>query len=86
MAHIGAGDSYSRVQRDACFANVVTLCRQPGSCVGRELIMSLCVLRIGSVQDVMNLLADVLNALNEVVFLVKLRLDMGRICSSSRSI
>ena len=41
------------------------------------LIMSLLVLSIGSVQDVMNLLPDVLNVLNEVVFLVSLRLDMG---------
>jgi hypothetical protein len=41
------------------------------------LIMSLLVLSIGSVQDVMNLLADVLNALNEVVFLFSLKLDMG---------
>jgi hypothetical protein len=41
------------------------------------LIMSLLVLSIGSVQDVMNLLADVLNVLNEVVFLICLRLDMS---------
>jgi hypothetical protein len=41
------------------------------------LIMSLLVLSIGSVQDVMNLLADVLNVFNEVVFLVSLRLDMS---------
>jgi hypothetical protein len=41
------------------------------------LIMSLLVLTIGSFQDVMNLLADVLNVLNEFVFLVNLRLDMG---------
>jgi hypothetical protein len=41
------------------------------------LIMSLLVLSIGSVQDVMNLLADVLNVLNEVVFLIHLRLDMS---------
>jgi hypothetical protein len=41
------------------------------------LIMSLLVLSIGSVQDVMNLLADVLNVLNEVVCLVSLRLDMS---------
>jgi hypothetical protein len=34
------------------------------------LIMSLLVLSIGSVQDVMNLLADVLNVLNEFVCLV----------------
>jgi hypothetical protein len=40
------------------------------------LIMSLFVLSIGSVQDVMNLLADVLNVLNEVVFLIRLKLDM----------
>jgi hypothetical protein len=36
------------------------------------LIMSLLVLSIASVQDVMNLLVDVLNVLNEVVFLVSL--------------
>jgi hypothetical protein len=41
------------------------------------LIMSLLVLSIGSVQYVMNLLADVLNVLNEVVFLIRLRLDMS---------
>ena len=41
------------------------------------LIMSLLVLRIGSIQDFMNLLADLLNALNEAVCLVSLRLDMG---------
>ena len=41
------------------------------------LIMLLLLLSIGYVQDVMNLLADVLNALNEVVFPVSLRLDMG---------
>jgi hypothetical protein len=40
------------------------------------LIMSLLVLSIGSVQYVMNLLADVLNVLNEVVCLIHLRLDM----------
>jgi hypothetical protein len=41
------------------------------------LIMSLLVLSIGSVQVVMNLLADVLNVLSEFVFLVSLRLDMS---------
>ena len=41
------------------------------------LIMLLLVLSIGSVQYVMNLLADVLNMLNEVVCLVNLRLDMS---------
>ena len=41
------------------------------------LIMSLLVLGISSVQDVMNLLADVLNVLNEVVCLIYLRLDMN---------
>jgi hypothetical protein len=41
------------------------------------LIMSLLVLSIGSVQDVMNLLADVLNVLNEFVCLISLRLDMS---------
>jgi hypothetical protein len=38
--------------------------------------MSLLVLSIGSIQDVMNLLADVLNVLNEFVCLICLRLDM----------
>ena len=46
--------------------------------------MSLLVLSIGFVQYVMNLLADVLNALNEVVLFVIFRLDMGRIVLSSR--
>jgi hypothetical protein len=41
------------------------------------LIMSLLVLSIGSIQDVMNLLVDVLNVLNEVVCLICLRLDMS---------
>ena len=41
------------------------------------LIMSLLVLSIGSVQYVMNLLANVLNALNEFVFLRNFRLDMS---------
>jgi hypothetical protein len=41
------------------------------------LIMSLLVLSIGSVQDVMNLLVDVLNVLNEFVCLICLRLDMS---------
>jgi hypothetical protein len=41
------------------------------------LIMSLLVLSIGSVQDVMNLLVDVLNVRNEVVCLIHLRLDMS---------
>jgi hypothetical protein len=35
------------------------------------------VLCIGSIQDVMNLLVDVLNVLNEVVCLIRLRLDMS---------
>jgi hypothetical protein len=41
------------------------------------LIMSLLVLSIGSVQDVMNLLVDVLNVLHGVVFLIRLILDMS---------
>ena len=41
------------------------------------LIMALLVLRIGSIQYVMNLLADVLNSLDEVVCFVCLRLDMS---------
>jgi hypothetical protein len=47
------------------------------------LIMSLLVLSIGSIQYVMNLLADVLNALNQVVCLVSLRLDMSLMVLSS---
>ena len=41
------------------------------------LIMVLLVLSIGSVQYVMNLLADVLNALNEPYRLFSFRLDMS---------
>ena len=41
------------------------------------LIMKLLVLSIGFVQYVMELLADVLNALNEVVIPISLRLDMS---------
>ena len=47
------------------------------------LIMALLVLGIGSIQYIMNLFADVLNALNEVVRLVSFRLDMSRIYLSS---
>ena len=48
------------------------------------LIMSLLVLSIGFVQYVMNLLVDVLNALDEVVRFVNFSLDMSRIGLSSR--
>ena len=48
------------------------------------LIMALLVLRISSVQYVMNLLADVLNALDEAIFFVNFILDMSRIGLSSR--
>ena len=48
------------------------------------LIMSLLVLSIGSIQYVMNLLVDVLNALDEVVRFVNFRLDMRQIGLSSR--
>ena len=41
------------------------------------LIMALLVLGIGSVQYIMNLLADVLNALDEATFFVNFRLDMS---------
>ena len=47
------------------------------------LIMSLLVLSISSVQYVMDLLADMLNALNEVVCPVSVGLDMSRICLRS---
>ena len=45
--------------------------------------MVLLVLHIGSVQYIMNLLADVLNVLNEFVRLVSFILDMSQICLSS---
>ena len=48
------------------------------------LIMAFLVLRIGSVQYVMNLLVDVLNALDEAICFVKFRLDMSQISLSSR--
>ena len=41
------------------------------------LIMALFVLRIGSVQYIMNLLVDVLNVLDEAIFFVNFRLDMS---------
>ena len=47
------------------------------------MIMTLLVLSIGCVQYVMDLLVDVLNALNESVDSIKFRLDMSRICLSS---
>ena len=47
------------------------------------LIMSLLVLSIGSVQYVMDLLADVINVLNEVVLLVIFRIDMSLIILNS---
>ena len=40
------------------------------------LIMALLVLRIGSIQYIMNLLADVLNALDEATCFVNFRLDV----------
>ena len=79
MTHIGVGKSCGGVQRGAPSANVATICHPPRSCVAPVLIMLFLVLRIGSVQYVMNLLADVLNALNEVVHLGKFRLDMSQI-------
>ena len=48
------------------------------------LFISLLVFSIGSVQYVMNLLVDVLNALDEAIFFVKFRLYMSRIGLSSR--
>ena len=47
------------------------------------LIMELLVISIGSIEDVMNLLADVLNALDEVGLFVNFRLDMSWISLSS---
>ena len=41
------------------------------------LIMALLVLRIGSVQYIMNLLVDVLNALDEATCFVNFKLDMS---------
>ena len=46
--------------------------------------MSFLVFSIGSVQYVMNLLANVLNALDEAILFVNFRLDMRRIDLSSR--
>ena len=48
------------------------------------LIMALLVLGIGSVQYIMNLLADVLNALDEFIRFVSFKPDMSRIGLSSR--
>lgn len=46
------------------------------------LIMPIFLLPIGFVQYVMDLLADVLNMLNEAIFLVDFRLDMSQISLS----
>ena len=46
--------------------------------------MALIELSNGSVQYVMNLLVDVLNALDEAIFFVNFRLDMSRTSLSSR--
>ena len=48
------------------------------------LIMALLVLSIGSIQYVMNLFSDVLNALDEAICFVNFILDMSRIVLSSR--
>ena len=48
------------------------------------LIMSLLALKIGSIQYVMNLLADVMNVLDEAVRFVSFGLDMSQIGLSSR--
>ena len=77
MAHIGAGEACGKVQRGAPSVDVATLCRPPGSCVHPMPIMSLLVLSIGSVQYIMNLLANVLNVLNETICLGNFRLDMS---------
>ena len=45
--------------------------------------MALLVLGTGSIQYIMNLLEDVLNALDEAIFFVNFRLDMSRISPSS---
>ena len=47
------------------------------------LIMELLVLSINSFEYVMNLLVDVLNALDEAICFVNFRLDMSRIGLSS---
>ena len=47
------------------------------------LIMALLVLSIGCVQYILDLLADVLNVLNEVISPVGFVLDVIRICLSS---
>ena len=46
--------------------------------------MEFLVLSISSIQYVMNLLEDVLNALDEAIFFVNFQLDMSRIGLSSR--
>jgi hypothetical protein len=78
MAHIGAGESCAvgssevlLFQMSPHFVSHLEFLWQP------MLIMLLLVLRIGYVQYVMRLSANVLNAQNEFVCLVCLRLDMG---------
>jgi hypothetical protein len=43
-------------------------------------IMEMCVLSIVFLQNIMDLLADVLNLLNESSGFVGLKMNMGRVC------
>ena len=72
MAHIIVGEACGGVQQGAPhFVTHLEFVLHP------MLIMSFLVLSIGFVQFVMNLLENVLNALNEAVFLGNFRLDMS---------
>ena len=78
MAHIRASEACGVVQRGAPSINVATgFVAHLEVVLHPMLIMLLLILGIGSIQYVMNLLANVLNALNEFVRLRNFRLDMS---------
>lgn len=83
MAHIRAGEGCNRLQRGTPSANVSKLCAYLELLQHSMLIMVLLALSISSVKNIMDLLADVLNVLNEVVIHADFRLDVRWIYQSS---
>jgi len=72
-----AGEAYSGVQQGTPSANVAKSVAHLELVLHSMLIMALLVLSIGSVQYIMDLLADVLNAPNESVSPFIFRLNMS---------
>jgi len=79
MVHIRVGKACGGVQQGDPSANVAKLCHPPRTMSHSMLIMALLVLSIGSIQYIMDLLANVLNVLNEVVSSFSFGLNVNRI-------